>query len=1137
MQVSSFHNVARLSVADNNLVNELIDRFEESRSDEEPSIEEVLLQAPENVRAQLLYELLLIELARVGGLRESMNRQRLIDRFHAHTDAVVAALTDHKTNQSYVPQVDRNGVSSKSSRPEIPGFEIVKSLGEGGMGKVWLAQQFSPVKRTVAIKVIKRGMDSHEIVSRFDAEAQAIARLDHRGIATIHDRGFAEDGRPYFTMQFIDGLPITDHCRENHLSINDKLNLFLAVCDAVFHAHQRGIIHRDLKPSNLLVSNREDEPSVVVIDFGLAKAIQGERLTSQTLYTGHGQVMGTIHYMSPEQASGDADIDTRTDVYSLGVVLYEILTGQNPLDVSLSDQENTSAVLNWICNSTPAKPSSKLASRSTVRAEDADTREDVERMRLALKVDLDWIVMKALEKDRTRRYESVHAFAEDIRRYLKGDPVEACPPSRGYRFRKFINRNAGVVTAFTAIAAVLVVGAGVSTYFAVAYRHSAGIAKSEKKAAEIAAEKSRWQTYAAKIMRADSEWARGDGETAIRVLESTEPSFRSWEYGFLRNAMSAHQLSSFFPNKRSMGDIVVTAEGRRMFTVGADSRVGIWGMREFVHRPFELERMLPLASRLANQILVTHDERTLIYATQTNEVGWLNLRTDSEEHSVKFDEPVHAILMHPNDQLFVVATGRTLRVFNVDDPQFSKPTTIDFPFLLWDVAFSPDGRKLAVGGRELLLYDVHVQDGPTLTVSNVASAKVPRRAVVSLSFSPDGRSIACGDNRGILGLRSADDLSVRFETQAHADDIRSICFSHDGSQLLTGSADKTAIVWDATDGSIRVPLKGHFDDVTGATFLADDRVATVSLDTSIRFWILTPKPIVQEIGGHIHAVSCVSVSPDQTLLASADSHSNVRIHSLRENLLVRNLSHPKPVSFSSLAFDPRGERLAVSSGHQIFVWDVETGEQLQTLSKHTDNVLSVCFSHDGTRLATAGRDHTTMIWDTATWKPWTFDFKHPDVVREVRFVGGSSQLITACDDSIVRVCNVQSGAVAKLHGHENIVMDVNCSPESRRIASGGKDGLVCIWDLDTYELVHKLDTRMKAVNKVAFNNIGDRLATVGQNGSVRLWSVVSGEELLTIKASAEPIQWVEFTPDGNTIVTGGNDNHVRVWRSAPGQLP
>ncbi len=696
MSEPSFRNVDRLSITDNNLVNEFIDRFEQGQAVEHSSIEQFLLQAPENVRSQLVYELVLIELARLGSLRESMNRERLIHRFPLHADAVVAALADYKTNQSAPTQIRRNGVRRDDTRPEIPGYEIVKSLGEGGMGKVWLAEQVSPVNRTVAIKVIKRGMDSHEIVARFDAEAQAIARLDHRGIATIHDRGFAKDGRPFFSMQFIDGLPITDHCRENHLSINDKLNLFLAVCEAVFHAHQRGIIHRDLKPSNLLVSNREDEPSVVVIDFGLAKAIQGESLTSHTLHTGHGQVMGTIHYMSPEQASGDADIDTRTDVYSLGVVLYEVLTGQNPLDKALFEQEKTTAVLDWICNSTPAKPSSKLASMSTVRAENADTRADVEKMRLALKVDLDWIVMKALEKDRNRRYESVYAFAEDIRRYLNGEPVEACPPSRGYRIKKFVNRNSGVVTAFAAIAAVLVVGSVVSTYFALAYRHSAGIAKSEKKAAELAAEKSRWQTYAAKIMRADSEWARGDGETAIRVLESTEPSLRSWEYAFLRNSMSAHQLSLFSPNKHPMGDIVQTADGTRMFTLGTDSRVGSWGKRAQVRRPFELEEMIPLPSELANQFLTTHDGRTLIYSTLANKVGWLDLKTHSHMHSVKFKESVLAMSLHPNEQLLVVATGETLRVLDAGHPRRANETTIEFPFIIWDLAFSPDGRKLAL---------------------------------------------------------------------------------------------------------------------------------------------------------------------------------------------------------------------------------------------------------------------------------------------------------------------------------------------------------------------------------------------------------------------------------------------------------
>ncbi len=422
-----------------------------------------------------------------------------------------------------------------------------------------------------------------------------------------------------------------------------------------------------------------------------------------------------------------------------------------------------------------------------------------------------------------------------------------------------------------------------------------------------------------------------------------------------------------------------------------------------------------------------------------------------------------------------------------------------------------------------------------LYVTQIAKAKVPRRTVVSVEFSPDSQSIACGDNTGILGYRSADNLSLHFEKQAHSDDIRSICFSHDCSRLLTGSADKTAVVWNLADGSFRMPLKGHSDDVTQAIFLSDDRVVTASLDTSVRFWSLSPSPVAEEIKDSVHIQSCIALSPDQKLLAIPNLFNKIRIHSLEKDQVVQELSLASPVS--SLAFDHRGEILVYSSEHHVLVSDVSTGDEIHTLSKHADNVLSVCFNTDGTRLATADRDGTTMIWDTATWQLHTPEFKHPGAVRSIKFAGSSGQLITACDDAIVRVWDLESGAVASLRGHNGIVRDVDYSAASRQIASGGQDGAICIWNMDTQELIHKLETPIDVITKVSFNNTGDRLATVGQDGSARIWSATSGDELLTIKASAEPIHWVEFTPDGNTIVVAPVNGRVKLWRSKPDLVP
>jgi serine/threonine protein kinase len=340
-------------------------------------------------------------------------------------------------------------------------YKLLRQLGEGGFGTVFLAEQNQPVKRQVALKVIKPGMDSKEIIARFEAERQALAMMDHPHIAKVHDAGTTEGGRPYFVMELVEGVPITKYCAGKNLDIRERLELFTDVCAAVQHAHQKGIIHRDLKPSNILVSIHDDKPMVKVIDFGIAKAI-GMELTGKTVFTQFGRMIGTPQYMSPEQAEPHAlHVDTRSDIYSLGVILYEILTGTTPLD---GDQLHSAAyggMQRLIREQTPPKPSSRLA--ESLAKPDASGHSDPEITPRALRGDLDWIVLKALEKDPARRYESAGAMAEDLVRFLQHKPVEARPPSMTYLMRRFTRRHRGPVFASAALLLALMLGAAGTT--------------------------------------------------------------------------------------------------------------------------------------------------------------------------------------------------------------------------------------------------------------------------------------------------------------------------------------------------------------------------------------------------------------------------------------------------------------------------------------------------------------------------------------------------------------------------------------------------------------------------------------------------------------------------------------------------
>ncbi len=383
------------------------------------------------------------------------------------------------------------GGAQEKSGELLGAYKLLEPIGEGGFGTVWVAEQQRPLRRRVALKILKPGMDSRQVLARFEAERQALAIMDHPNIATVHDGGVSVSGRPFFVMELVKGVPITEFCDQQHLPPRERLDLFLQVCHAVQHAHQKGIIHRDLKPSNILVAMHDTRPVVKVIDFGIAKAL-GQELTDQTLFTGLAQMIGTPLYMSPEQAGQSSlDVDTRSDIYSLGVLLYELLTGATPFARERFKEAAYDEIRRIIREEEPPKPSTRLSeSKDSLPSISAlrDTAPD--RLTKLVRGELDWIVMKALEKDRSRRYETANGFALDVQRYLANEPVLACPPSTAYRLRKFVRRHRGSVTAASLILITLT-GGIVGTTIAMARagearRSEAARAETERKAKEFA---------------------------------------------------------------------------------------------------------------------------------------------------------------------------------------------------------------------------------------------------------------------------------------------------------------------------------------------------------------------------------------------------------------------------------------------------------------------------------------------------------------------------------------------------------------------------------------------------------------------------------------------------------------------------
>ena len=644
-------------------------------------------------------------------------------------------------------------------------YKLVEEIGEGGMGSVFMAQQTEPVKRAVAIKVIKAGMDSRAVLARFEAERQALAMMDHPNIAKVLDAGATDAGRPFFVMELVKGTPITRYCDEHKLTPRQRLELFVPVCQAIQHAHQKGIIHRDLKPTNGLVAMYDDRATPKVIDFGVAKAV-GQSLTEKTLMTGYGALVGTPEYMSPEQATlNNLDIDTRSDVYSLGVLLYELLTGSTPLDKKSLEKAALLELLRIVREVEAPRPSTKLSAVDTLPNVAANRGTEPAKLPKLMKGELDWLVMKALEKDRARRYETASALSRDIQRYLANEMVEARPPSVGYRASKFIRRHKGQMMAASLVLLALVCGIVGTTLGLFEARRQETIAREETaekeramlaeadrvkerdaalklKALALAEQKQtaaelQRSLYFSRIHLAHREIAANNIGKARDLLDRCPPELRDWEWRYLKRLAHTELLDLQHPAE--VWSVAFSPDGQRLVSscsaTNAASEVKLWDATS--------GEQLSTLSRHAKPVICTAispDGKYLASASIDKVVRITDVSTGKELKSWSLPAIAVQIAFTPNGKSLATALSYPDGRLMLWNPATGQETPMPFDMkVMGGIAFSPDGQRLAVvtaPDNRLKVYDL-----ASGAVGEVASPG-HEGLIARVAFSADGQHLA-----------------------------------------------------------------------------------------------------------------------------------------------------------------------------------------------------------------------------------------------------------------------------------------------------------------------------------------------------------------------------------------------------------
>jgi len=1088
-----------------------------------------------------------------------------------------------------VPVVERAG-------DRIGRYKLLQIIGEGGCGIVYMAEQEQPVRRRVALKIIKLGMDTKSVIARFEVERQALAMMDHPNIAKVFDGGATETGRPYFVMELVRGVRITEYCDQNNLTTEERLTLFVQVCQAIQHAHQKGVIHRDIKPSNILVTLHDSVAVPKVIDFGIAKATE-QRLTDKTLFTEFQSFIGTPAYMSPEQAEmSGLDIDTRSDIYALGVLLYEILTGTTPFDAKELMMLGLEGVRRTIREKEPARPSTRVATMLNADLTATAERRRTEPPKLihSLRGDLDWIVMKCIEKDRTRRYATANDLMADVQRFLDGDTVLARPPSNVYLLQKFLRRHRRAVAAAAAITVTLLGGITVSTWQAVratrAEKRQSALrqqAESEKQRAEQQTTAAELNEYVADINLAEQSRLAGNYGRAVQLLEKHRPApgardLRGFEWRYLWQLTRGDEHIAF-PNQGEPVQAVAISPSGEFLATGSERKLNIWNVRTRALVSSQPRGATALAFLPDGKSLVVaggdsrgsdmrgpdgpRSSRTVrVFSTNDGLPQFPQWRGGSVRVLSTSDWTIQKMLPKTFEPLSLSIDGRRLAAPSFDGIHVWNTATWEEVALVKNanrpIGLSFDGRLLAAeSGQEIIIRDLSGEREPVVleNSTNLFVRLAPRRDR-ALTFSPDGKWIVIARNqpseRGVYVLSVWDTQSGKEigvmptdpEHIEHTGGITSLLFSPDGQMLATASLDQSIRLWNFEQRRHLATFQGNLNEVWNIAFSPDGgSIASGSKDGSVRLWPTRTQPKDELMAG---ARLPIGFSRDNRTLAAVNRAGNLVFFDMVSGTIEQEIptvpvdnaretggprrgfgSFSLPVAISA---DLRTLAVGLGDGH-VQLWNTETRESTK-LKVSQGGVGVIALSPDGRTLVAEswGRLHW---WELVQRTNTTTDAEGDRLL----FSPDGRTLAVYGRGNEIALWDVMSRSL-----RTNLVVEsppatrsssppASFSPDGHWLAIACEDDAIRLWNVQTAELVGTLTGHKQSVFTVAFSPDGRTLASGSEDSTLRFWNVATRQELLTVQRLGGALRALTFSPDGRFLVAGTSSTllsgGLRVFRA------